>query len=1070
MINQKNTFVSLAEQLALLNKNSIEVMTKLNDVVTNRNSVVNLTLMNSDGTSSTYQFPTVGQLKNEIDTANRNIRKLSGLADSTSYVSDGTTMRRILVDDLNREPQPIDSLNTISNFVSVNNSFFESLANPMLAVQIDLTDKIDLNVTQVLSRRYIIRFQTDNNGNLTTDGLTSKQDFETKFLNKNNISIDDLTNWYNNPKNYGILFENQPYDEQIFSLDFGQLQYFGLFDVVGVDNDTINKKLWYVLGSIVYYNFSGNTKQLAIGDELIINKKNSSTKWVIKEISTAKSNFRVLLERTDGLEPVPVLLQALKIYSPQLVNKSMKVSIGFDQYNVIFVKPINTASNIISSTWSFGTSFFSNDLVLDTNNNISMTKYYNETVNDYGAILKDMIVKNIPSSAGVIPNVPVLDNGNFKVVQINTHLTSNSDVTKLKDLQSQKTAVKSQLDQLSNAITQKTAEVSTKQYKSVSDKQAAQNQLTALINQQDSLTKSYTSIVNQINANSTGTSTDVTPKFRVRGFWSFPEPIIINTAGEQQKQEVVQFKIQYRYSAKGGSEPTTDGFNLNLTQTFYSTATATGSVTDQTKAFANPSVSTQNSSVTGYFSNWNPQLSGVRQRTYNSSLNVWTWVPEDVTNANTPNINQLDIPLQPNERVEIQIKSISEVGFPNAPLESDWSSVLTIDFPDDLSQISNQTSSIIQEAQADQISNQIESKLNSRGLTTHLQQSYNVNDLYVAHTDVNLGTSFKDTSGNVIMLNTFLQSLMDRISTLEQIISNAKGELSVKLFKDASEVIIANGASVNVTVIAEDYADLFGGTNRKYYNKIYSAEDYYLQFENISAGSQLGLLSYRKYVPSTFGDNRFYNLTYSKGSLAAYVDSLDQLNVQQDNQFIWISDTSGSEQIYHSGITFPSGLGRTLYSKRWNVGLSGRTSPDMNGSYTPTKPDGNPFNIFSDLDWTGVTWSADNDYEIDFPVTVHPYIENIQNFIYKEKLGVNLVDPSTKFQLPIKMFFKMTSGSGDTMVLPSITSTTPSVTRKLRIFLEPENLSRPFEFEIVFTIFRNRTYNKRSLNSTNLII
>ena len=50
MINQKNTFVSLAEQLALLNKNSVEVITKLNDVVTSRNSIVNLTLMNSDGT------------------------------------------------------------------------------------------------------------------------------------------------------------------------------------------------------------------------------------------------------------------------------------------------------------------------------------------------------------------------------------------------------------------------------------------------------------------------------------------------------------------------------------------------------------------------------------------------------------------------------------------------------------------------------------------------------------------------------------------------------------------------------------------------------------------------------------------------------------------------------------------------------------------------------------------------------------------------------------------------------------------------------------------------------------
>ena len=150
MINQKNTFVSLAEQLALLNKNSVEVMTKLNDVVTSRNSVVNVTLMNSDGTASTYQFPTVGQLKNEIDIANRNLRKLAGLADSTAYVSDGTTMRRVYVDDLNREPDPINNLNNISKFASINNSFFESLSNPMLAVVIDLTDKIDRKVSKVL--------------------------------------------------------------------------------------------------------------------------------------------------------------------------------------------------------------------------------------------------------------------------------------------------------------------------------------------------------------------------------------------------------------------------------------------------------------------------------------------------------------------------------------------------------------------------------------------------------------------------------------------------------------------------------------------------------------------------------------------------------------------------------------------------------------------------------------------------------------------------------------------------------------------------------------------------------
>lgn len=1050
MINQKNTFVSFSEQLALLNKNSIEVITKLNDVVTNRNSVVNVTLTNSDGTASTYQFPTVGQLKNEIDIANRNIKKLAGLADSTAYVSDGTTMRRVYIDDLNREPEPIDNLNNVSKFVTINNSFFEALSNPMLAVKIDLTAQIDRKVNKVLSRRYIIEFQKDSNGNYTSDGLTSKSDFESKFLNKNNIFIDDLISWYENPKNYGIFYSSQPYDEQIFDLDFDELQYYGLFDVIGVDNDTINKKMWYVLGSITYYDYSGNTKQLSVGDELIINKKDSSTKWRIKEVSTAKSNFRVILERIEGLEPVPVLLQALKIYSPEVSNKSIRVTIGYDEYNVVFVKPINTDANIISSTWSFGTCFYTNDLVLDSNDTISMTKFYNETVLDYGAILRDMIVKNVPSKYGQTPNVPVLDSGNFKVVQINKHLTDSANSTKIKDLHSQKTSVKSQLEQLSDAITEKTKEISTKQYKSTSDKQAAQNQLNALIAQQDSQTKLYTSIVNRISAENTGTVSTEAPKFRVRGFWSFPEPVIVNNAGQQTKQEVVQFKVQYRYSAKGGSEPTTEGYKLNITETFYTSSTSTGDITDQTKAYTNPSVSTQNSSVTGYFSNWNQFLTDARKRAYNKALDVWTWEVEDVTDANTPNINQLDIAIQQNEKVEIRIKSISEVGWPNATIESDWSTILTVEFPDDLSQVGGENSLILQEAQNEQLYTQIESKFNSKGLTTHLQQSYNVNDLYVAHTDVNLATSFKDSSGNVIMLDVLLKSLNDKITALEEVVLRAKGELVVKLFKNANEVLIDNGAAVNVSLTCEDYSDLSGGTTRTYYNNIYSADDYYLQFENISAGSQLGLLSYRTYVPTTAGDNRFYNPTYNNGSLACYVDSYDVLNQQKDNQFIWIEDTSGTDQIYKYG-TSSTTRGNILYSNKWNLGLqSGQT-----------------VNIFSNVDWTAST--SGTDYQPDFPVTIHPYIENINNYIYTDKGGVKLINPNTKFTLPIKIFFKLTSGSTDTVTFPSNTSTSPSVTRKVRIFLEPENLSRPFEFEIIFKIYRNRTYNKRVTTKPSII-
>jgi len=1056
MINQKNTFVSFAEQLALLNKNSVEIITKLNDVVTSRNSVIDVSLINSDGTVSSYQMPTVGQLKNEIDIANRNIKKLSGLDDSTAYVSDGTTMRRIFVDDLNREPEPITNLNNVSKFVAINNSFFDSLSNPMLAININLTDKVDNKVNKVLSRRYIIEFQKDTNGEYTNDALTSKKDFETRFLNRNDISLEDLMAWYNNTKNYGISRYDQPYDEQVFPMDYDQLQYYGVFDVIGVDIDDINKKMWYFLGSLLYYDYLGNTKELAVGDQLIINKKNSSTKWIIKEVSTSKSNYRVNLERLEGIEPVPVLKESLKIYSPEISTKSIKVSISYDEYNVVFVKGINTDANIVASTWSYGTSFYTNDLVLDTQDNISMTKYYNESVLDYGSILKDLIVKNTPSKYAAIPNTPSLDSDNFKVIQINKHLTDSANSTKIKELHSQKTSLKSQLEQLGDAITEKTKELSIKKFKSSSEKQSSQNQLNTLIDQQNSVTKLYTSTVDRITSENSGTVSEEAPKFRVRGFWSFPEPVIVNTTGEEIKQEVVQFKIQYRYSAKGGSEPTTEGFELNMTETFYTNSTSTGDIVDQTRVYNNPSVSTKESTITGYFSNWNQFLSDVRKREYNKSLDVWTWKIEDVSDANTPNINQLDITIKQNEKVEVRVKSISEVGWPNATIESDWSNILTIEFPDNLEQVGGENSIILEEAKNEKVYTQIENKFESKGLTTHLQQSYSVNDLYVAHTDVNLGTSFKDSNGNVIMLNDLLKSMQDRITALEEIVSRAKGELVVKLFRSSTEVKINNGSSANVTINCEEYATMFGGTSRTYYNNVYVADDYYLQFENISSGSQLGLLSYRKYVPTLNGDNRFYNPTYAKGSLASYVDSEDYLNVQRDNQFVWISDTSGTEQIYNSGATFPSGLDKVLYSKRWSIGLSGKTFPDDTGSYTAL-----PVNIFDDINWMNPP-TIDPNYQSDFPVSVHPYIENIQNFTYTEKGGTNLINPSGKFILPIKIFFKLTGDNVEKIEFPSNVSTSPYVTRKLRIFLEPENLTRPFEFEIIFKIFRNRTYNLRT--------
>ena len=75
-MEQLNSFISNAENLAILNQNNVEILTKINDVVSTQSSSVNITY-NNNGVTSTFALPTVNYLKNQIDIINQNIKRLS---------------------------------------------------------------------------------------------------------------------------------------------------------------------------------------------------------------------------------------------------------------------------------------------------------------------------------------------------------------------------------------------------------------------------------------------------------------------------------------------------------------------------------------------------------------------------------------------------------------------------------------------------------------------------------------------------------------------------------------------------------------------------------------------------------------------------------------------------------------------------------------------------------------------------------------------------------------------------------------------------------------------------------
>jgi hypothetical protein len=411
------------------------------------------------GIAKQFSIPSFGYLKSEIERLNNNINSIYNVDYTGAIIqTSNTKYKKVVTVDLNREPNDISQLDTLTSFRSSKNWFFEGLMNPELSVEIDLSNKIENNVRKVLSRRYIVEFQKDSVGNYTPLGQSALNSFNSSFRNNASIVLEEVVNWHATTP--GVLNPSTPnYDEQVFDLEPNILQYSGLYTVLKTEEDLLNRKLWYHLNRLEYVDTQSNEiKQLNIGDELIVNTSVSTTRYKVVEISNVSSTSKVRLERIEGNEPIAIGYNTLKFYSPVLYTKKVRVSIGYNERNVVFIKPLNMDNFLLSKNWSNGTGFWSNDLRLvsdDSFNGTTMEQYYIDNVYDYGQVIKDLVAKKTPNTLAATPNRPILLNDNFKVTQINKHLTDNADSNLLKTKNNQQKSLKSEIEQIDEAITDK---------------------------------------------------------------------------------------------------------------------------------------------------------------------------------------------------------------------------------------------------------------------------------------------------------------------------------------------------------------------------------------------------------------------------------------------------------------------------------------------------------------------------------------------------------------------------------------------------------------------------------------
>lgn len=772
-MNTNNSLSTIIKQFLEINTNTLNAFERINEAVISDRETVPLDILTEDGGTKTVYVPAFGYMNRELKRLEQNMKALAGLSDGTAKVrlADGS-YQKILKSSLKTPAADIGTLNRPNTFEVKSNYFFEDFLTPLLKVSFDVSGQVPTDTERVLVKRVII------------DGTF---DFAAAFFDDNYAGQDDVNH---NQLMAAIAANNIPFfiDEEVRDMPYRNTLYYGKFDVTSID--TVQKTIviegaetrktikLYTLDKLTYTDADKDLKDtefMKVGDELIVNTQRRSTKYRVKTIYT--ETRQVELDLVEGFETIKIGANILSIYKANDTQVSIDINVGFNDRFIVFFKVIDVNSKIVAENWSPGAALYSNELTLTEEDGtvVTLAEYYKNNVADFGQFIKALKDDPIPpSTLGVAPDAPEILEENFKVVQINKHLTENDAALKVKKLNADKVSADSAIKKLDDTIAKKRSLIASKKYKSTIERDKDKNELVSLVNERASESKLYGSIVSQIqSAASDSQLTNITPKYRIRGFWAIPEPKLV---AETIPQEVVKFKVQYRYLSTSG----------------------------KTSEIAQISFDDKGNKRTGVFSNWNEIETPVRARLRDAEGKFY-WSNSAVEDGQEVNFNQLDIPIQSGEIVEFKVKSISEAGWPSNPLESEWSDIIRVVFPE--GELDNVSVVNLVEENANEVARvKLLEELEAAGVYGHVSDAFSANEKYFAHTSNTIASGFLSPEQNPVSLFDKLTEMQNKISILEETITNIKGELAVTLVAEDGTTTEIN-RNTNNKVFAGYYVD-----------------------------------------------------------------------------------------------------------------------------------------------------------------------------------------------------------------------------------------------------------------------
>lgn len=665
-----NSFTEVVNQLINQTNIAMEAMVKLNESVTTQEDVVSIEVeqenwITGDASLVTYSIPSFNYVLNKLS-ALSNTLDVFIKGDGVVLLNDGT-YRKISAMPVAISPTKITGVPAPTKFSTRNNWFFESMMYPQLTVSFNLKNKIDDRSDRVKVKRVIFDNSSEEE---TTWFKTNVMGVERSYYNTIQLlDQNDKTYWE---------------DDEVHDLPLLTEPYTGYFVIT--NKVTISGKEWYYLDTLNYGITSDEPvvkdRQLAVDSYL----RYENSIWKIDEININEK--RVHLIPYVGIER-PTINNTFEIYSAPFSTKILNVPIGHDECEIMFFKGVNDDFNIVADEWSDGIAFYTNDLTID-GGITTLKTYYDTYVSDFGKQLEGQVrEKYIPAYYGVTPNAPLLSVANFNIVQINTQLNATLDTEAIKTQKIEIENLKSEIDSLTNTISQRRAELV--EITDPADRTFLSQKIqTDVVNLKTKVFQYRTLVRNLTTTAYENSAVTTDPKYRVRGFFAIP------ALKGNPLQEIIQFEVAYRYLKLDNT-----GNPLN---TFEYTDPSSGQL------------------LKGVFTDWIIVPSAVKQKVFDQTTQTYKWVVENIADGETININQVDIPIQKGEKVQFKVRSISEAGWPLNPLKSDWSDAIIIDFPANL-EPTNQMVNILRDATTEEENIRLTETMEAAGVNVHIDDS-----------------------------------------------------------------------------------------------------------------------------------------------------------------------------------------------------------------------------------------------------------------------------------------------------------------------------------------------------------